>query len=83
MKREYAGWMLAIGALLLIGFLIGRGVAVPQSHVNETVRAWMWEHRGLDVLVQVGLILTGALCVAAILPRHRDDHDHVDERTGD
>lgn len=75
MKREHFIWIAAVGGLLLLGLLIGRGVATPESFTNDNFRTWLWEHRTLDLLAQVGLILVGALGVAAVLPRHRDDHD--------
>lgn len=80
MKRESIAWIAVIAGLLLVGFAIGQGVGAPHAYTTDAFRAWLWEHRGLDLLVQVGLILTGALGVAAILPRHRDDHDGADER---
>ena len=83
MKREYLAWIIAIGALLLIGFLIGRSTATSQPYADDAFRAWLWEHRSLDLLAQVGLILVGALGVAAVLPRHRDDHEKANERMGE
>ena len=77
MKREYIAWTVAVVGLLLIGFIIGRGVGAPQHHNDDAFRTWLWEYRRLDLLVQAGLILTGALGVAAILPRRRDDHDQA------
>ena len=83
MKREHTVWIVAIGGLLLIGFLIGRSSGTPQPYADDTFRAWLWEHRSLDLLTQVGLILVGALGVAAVLPRHRDDHEQANERIGE
>ena len=80
MRRERIVWAAAVGGLLLVGFLIGQSTAVSQPDASDTFRAWLWEHRGLDLLTQVGLILVGALGVAAILPRHRDNHEQVNER---
>lgn len=80
MKREYIAWIAAIAGLLLIGFAIGRVVGTSQPSTDDAFRTWLWEYRSLDLLVQVGLILAGALGVAATLPRHRDDHDKADER---
>jgi hypothetical protein len=36
-------------------------------------RHWLWEKRGLDLAVQVGLIFVGSLGIAALLPRSRED----------
>ena len=79
MKREYAGWIIILAGLLLIGFLIGRSTSMPQLHPADTFRAWLWEHRSLDLLVQVGLIFAGALGVVAVLPRHKDDYEKANE----
>ncbi len=38
-------------------------------------RAWFWEHRTLDLAVQVVLIFAGALGIAAILPIEKETHD--------
>ena len=38
-------------------------------------RAWFWEHRTLDLAVQVVLIFAGALGIAAILPIEEENHD--------
>jgi len=77
MRREYLIWGVVVGGLLLLGFLIGQGVTQPQPNTTDNFRTWLWGHRSLDLLAQVGLILVGALGVAAVLPRHRDDHDKV------
>ncbi len=62
-----------IALLLIGGLLVGRMVRPPQSMVVSTIdtfRTWFWEHRTLDLWVQVGLIFAGALGVAAVLPKH-------------
>lgn len=83
MRREHLAWAIAIGGLLLIGFVIGRSTGTSQPTASDTIRAWLWEHRGLDLLTQVGLILVGALGVAAVLPQHRNDHEKTNERKGE
>jgi hypothetical protein len=40
-------------------------------------REWMWEWRSLDLAVQAGLILTGALAIAALLPREGETGDET------
>ena len=42
---------------------------------EEDFRAWFWQHRTLDLAVQVVLIFAGALGIAAILPIEEEDHD--------
>lgn len=62
--------------LILVGILVG-GLLWARGHVAETgppdtFRTWLWTHRTLDLLVQVGLIFAGALGVRAILPGYRE-----------
>lgn len=40
---------------------------------DEGFRAWFWEKRGLDLVVQVVLVFAGALGIAAILPVEDED----------
>jgi hypothetical protein len=41
--------------------------------VEGSFRQWFWESRGLDLAAQVGLIFVGALGIAALLPRGREE----------
>jgi hypothetical protein len=68
-SREYAIWASAAVLLLTIGLLVGLWFLTPPDNANAgSFRQWLWENRSLDLLVQVGLILTGALGIAALLP---------------
>ena len=86
MNREHAVWIGAVFVLLAIGLLIGRHfLAVPgvaplaqrpalvQSEGEGAFRHWFWESRSLDLAAQVGLIFAGALGIAALLPRGREE----------
>ena len=86
MNREHAAWIGAVVVLLTIGLLIGRqclatpGVAhVAQrselvlSEAEGSFRHWFWESRSLDLAAQVGLIFAGALGIAALLPRGKEE----------
>ena len=60
------------------GFLIGQWLVNPPRIVDPEVsagsfRQWFWENRGLDLAVQVGLIFGGALGIATLLPRSKED----------
>ena len=74
MSRERWSWLI-LAALLLAGGLIagrlaGLGGTVPAAVAPEQgFGIVFWERRGLDLLVQVGLILSSALGIAALLPR--------------
>ena len=66
------------GGLVLIflvgGVLWGLRTLNPQPIEDSpadtpSFRQWWWERRSLDLAVQAGLILTGALAIAALLPR--------------
>ena len=38
------------------------------SNGEDTFQTWLWENRGMDLTVQVLLVFSGALGIAAILP---------------
>jgi hypothetical protein len=72
--REDFTWIGLALALLIGGLLLGQRFLDPQSHdagLSDSMafRQWLWESRSLDLAVQAGLILTGALAIAALLPR--------------
>ena len=74
MNREHAAWISAMVVLLTIGLLIGRQFLIPPDNADAgSFRQWFWENRSLDLLVQVGLIFTGALAIAALLPWGKED----------
>jgi len=91
MSRERILQIGGIAVLLLAGLLIGwyfnaSASAQPESLASATdgniFRAWFWEHRNLDLLVQVMLIFVGALGVAAVLPKHDETHSTVEPFKG-
>jgi multisubunit Na+/H+ antiporter MnhB subunit len=65
---------------LLVIFLLIAGWALfvllnfEGSRLESTsdFQAWFWERRGLDLVVQVLLVFSGALGIAAILPEEDD-----------
>jgi hypothetical protein len=82
MSRDDIPWIGLLAALLIGSLLIGQrflhepgDVSVPQDRAGgwETFRQWLWAHRSLDLVVQAGLILVGALGIAALLPRSKED----------
>ena len=83
MSRNDLPWVLLALLLLLAGFVIGRQYAVPPSSETEipvavperAFRVRFWEDRGLDLAVQIGLILSGALSIAALLPGRRESSE--------
>ncbi len=85
MSRERVIQVGFIVGMLIVGLLIGwyfNADAVirslpgdsPATATGNAFREWFWEHRGLDLLVQVALIFVGALGVAAVLPKHGEPH---------
>ena len=74
MSREYAIWAGAAVSLLTVGFLLGSWFLTPPDNADAgSFRQWFWENRSLDLLVQVGLIFTGALGIAALLPWGKEE----------
>ncbi len=74
MNREQIIWFSAALLLLVTGLLIGQQVtALSQGEQAAVFRQWFWEHRDLDLGVQVGLIFVGALGISALLPREKKE----------
>lgn len=76
MKSERLSWIILVFVLLAVGWLVGRTFWSPPTQAtteSESFRAWFWDARGLDLAVQIGLIMAGALGVAALLPMKEDD----------
>lgn len=65
----------AVIVLLSLGWFLFRtlNTAEPLPAGDEDFRAWFWEKRGLDLVVQVILVFAGALGIAAILPEEDED----------
>ena len=75
MNHKQVTWIGFLTPLLIAGLLIGRLLFTPPEGVATTsFREWFWENRALDLLVQVGLIFTGALGIAALLPRDKEEN---------
>jgi hypothetical protein len=66
---ERVGRFLFVLALLSIGVLVGSRVAMPVSESDSvSFRTLFWQTRALDLMVQVGLTVVGALGIVALLP---------------
>jgi len=67
--------ILAIFVLLSIGWFLFQVMNndVVLTIEEEGFRAWLWQKRGLDLVVQVVLVFAGALGIAAILPVEDED----------
>lgn len=71
--------------LLIILIALGLGIAVAllrsSSGVAPTSPAdGLWSNRQVDLLLQVGLMLVGALGIHALLPGHNEDEEEHDGR---
>jgi hypothetical protein len=74
-------WILLVVVLLVGGLWVGQRFLSsesdqgPQEDVASVgrFREWFWESRSLDLAVQVGLVFVGALSIAALLPRSKED----------
>ena len=84
MNREYVAWIGTVVVLLIVGLLIGRqflskpddaSTAWRPELVEGSFRQWFWESRSLDLAAQVGLIFAGALGIAALLPRGKEENE--------
>jgi hypothetical protein len=73
MNRRFASWALLLTLLLVVGLMAGRWLWTPSAPSPPTsFRVWWWERRELDLAVQIGLFLVGALGIAALLPPERE-----------
>ena len=76
MNREHITWVAVVAALLIAGLLIGQQFLGPPEEARvDSFRQWFWESRSLDLAAQVGLIFVGALGIAALLPKGKDDDE--------
>ena len=74
MNREHIAWAGTVAVLLIAGLLISRQFLAPPDDAQiAPFRQWFWESRSLDLAAQVGLIFVGALGIAALLPRDKED----------
>jgi len=76
LQHEHVAWVGAVVVLLIVGLLIGRQFLAPPDDAQiAPFRQWFWESRSLDLLAQVGLIFVGALGIAALLPRDKEESE--------
>ncbi len=67
--------IIGVIVLLTLGWILFRVLNTPEAIPagEEDFRAWFWDRRGLDLVVQVLLVFVGALGIAAILPEEDED----------
>jgi hypothetical protein len=72
--RERAAWPAILGLSIVASLLLSR-LLPPTAATPSTMqfRALFWGDRALDLVVQAGLILVGALGIAALLPRRSEE----------
>ena len=79
-SRRFPRWLL-MGAFLAVGLLVSWLRPGWESTGGPNPGALLWHGRGLDLVVQLGLLLGGALGIRAMLPGEdeemEDHHDHL------
>ena len=76
MTRERIIWIGGSVLAVATGLVLAHRLGLPPPDGDvEPFRRWFWEVRGLDLLAQVALVLTGALGIAALLPRDREEDE--------
>lgn len=74
MDRRFNSWIPLLAWLLVVGLLVGRWLWTPSRVLPATsFRVWWWDHREIDVAVQVGLVFAGVLGIAALMPPETED----------
>lgn len=53
--------------------LLNKGL--DSEGITTSFQAWFWDQRGLDLIVQVLLVFSGALGIAAILPIEDEENE--------
>ncbi len=67
-------WLVTVGSLALLGWLAlpAAGITLPVPGAGQFATA-LWEHRAVDVLLQVALIFTGVLGVIGLLAEEPEE----------
>ncbi len=79
MSRNRLLWAFLLALLLVSGWAVGSSIlreaeaSAPDTEAPLDFRTWFWTHRSFDLAVQAGLIFAGALGVAAVLPRRKEE----------
>jgi len=75
-NRETALWVGITLVLLVAGYLVAHWFWDSADVADQlSFRQWLWVYRRFDLLAQVGLIFAGALGIAVLLPRGREDEE--------
>jgi len=71
MKKKW----FSVAGILIVLFLMAIGWAIFQwanpgeeQMLSNSFRTWFWEHKKVDLAIQIGLVFAGTLGIAAILP---------------
>src|SRR5512133_1629685 len=71
-------WVVTLASVVLLGWLAlpAAGITLPVPGAGQFATA-LWEHRAVDVLLQVALIFTGVLGVIGLLAEEPEDAHHT------
>ena len=74
MDRERVVWVGLLGLTVAASALLMRFLPTsPEANGAGLFRTVLWGDRALDLLVQAGLLLVGALGISALVPKGREE----------
>jgi hypothetical protein len=74
-KRQLASFVFIILVFLFLGLVLFKllNQDVARELPGGGFRAWFWDYKALDLIIQVTLVFAGALGISAILPGSEND----------
>ncbi|MBM3187284.1 MAG: hypothetical protein FJZ90_01000 [Chloroflexi bacterium] len=79
MSRQFLHRGLLVIALLSLGALLARFIPAPGASEIAGLGEVLWLERRADLLIQMGLMLVGALGIRSLLPGEEEEEEAHDD----